>query len=147
MLFRYYMHSDVFSKFRSSTDLPMTDTWWSLHRHDNSPSSSDCFFFQDSLSLTPTTQGRIASYYYLHHSTVKMFIDSIKHSTSLEELLKVLAVSVPLIFPCFSEENASELQEYLEGILLFGCFHTWVIWVEGSLLLIQWSLVQYTSEH
>lgn len=45
----------------------------------------------DNRTLETTTLGRIASYYYLHHQTVKMFRDSMGPDCSLSELLNVLS--------------------------------------------------------
>jgi len=50
---------------------------------------------QDDYSLTPTTLGRIASYYYLSHSTVRMFRDKLTPNATVPELITVLAVSKP----------------------------------------------------
>nr|XP_014343473.1 PREDICTED: activating signal cointegrator 1 complex subunit 3 [Latimeria chalumnae] len=45
---------------------------------------------EDSRSLQPLTYGRIASYYYLKHPTVRMFRDRLKPVCTVEELLSVL---------------------------------------------------------
>lgn len=45
----------------------------------------------DNRTLEATTLGRIASYYYLHHSTVKMFRDNMGSDCSTSELLNVLS--------------------------------------------------------
>jgi len=47
---------------------------------------------QDDYSLSPTTLGRIASYYYLSHSTVRMFKDKLTLNATIPELLTILAV-------------------------------------------------------
>ncbi|OCT80431.1 activating signal cointegrator 1 complex subunit 3 [Xenopus laevis] len=52
---------------------------------------------EDNRSIEPQTYGRIASYYYLKHQTVRMFKDHLKSDCSVEDLLSVL---------CESEEYA-----------------------------------------
>ncbi|KFO22319.1 Activating signal cointegrator 1 complex subunit 3 [Fukomys damarensis] len=46
---------------------------------------------EDNRSIEPLTYGRIASYYYLKHQTVKMFKDRLKPECSTEELLSILS--------------------------------------------------------
>uniref|UniRef100_A0A674I0D5 Activating signal cointegrator 1 complex subunit 3 n=1 Tax=Terrapene triunguis TaxID=2587831 RepID=A0A674I0D5_9SAUR len=46
---------------------------------------------EDNRSIEPLTYGRIASYYYLKHQTVRMFKDQLKPECSVEELLSVLS--------------------------------------------------------
>ncbi|PIK56649.1 putative activating signal cointegrator 1 complex subunit 3 [Apostichopus japonicus] len=46
---------------------------------------------EDNRTLMTTTLGRIASYYYLHHQTVKMFRDSMGSDCSISDLLHVLS--------------------------------------------------------
>ncbi|KAH0622176.1 hypothetical protein JD844_024256 [Phrynosoma platyrhinos] len=46
---------------------------------------------EDDRSIEPLTHGRIASYYYLKHPTVRMFKDRLKPECSVEELLSILA--------------------------------------------------------
>uniref|UniRef100_A0A452IL56 Activating signal cointegrator 1 complex subunit 3 n=1 Tax=Gopherus agassizii TaxID=38772 RepID=A0A452IL56_9SAUR len=46
---------------------------------------------EDNRSIEPLTYGRIASYYYLKHQTVRMFKDRLKPECSVEELLSVLS--------------------------------------------------------
>ncbi|XP_043925219.1 activating signal cointegrator 1 complex subunit 3 [Protopterus annectens] len=45
---------------------------------------------EDSRSLQPLTHGRIASYYYLKHQTVRMFKERLKAECSIEDLLSIL---------------------------------------------------------
>ncbi|XP_041463235.1 activating signal cointegrator 1 complex subunit 3-like [Lytechinus variegatus] len=45
----------------------------------------------DNRSLEPQTLGRISSYYYLHHRTVRMFQDSLGSECSLPDLLTILS--------------------------------------------------------
>ncbi|XP_048349860.1 activating signal cointegrator 1 complex subunit 3 [Sphaerodactylus townsendi] len=45
---------------------------------------------EDDHSIEPLTLGRIASYYYLKHPTVRMFKDRLKPECSIEELLSIL---------------------------------------------------------
>ncbi|XP_021060227.1 activating signal cointegrator 1 complex subunit 3 isoform X1 [Mus pahari] len=46
---------------------------------------------EDNRSIEPLTCGRIASYYYLKHKTVKMFKDRLKPECSTEDLLSILS--------------------------------------------------------
>ncbi|VTJ78491.1 Hypothetical predicted protein [Marmota monax] len=46
---------------------------------------------EDNRSIEPLTYGRIASYYYLKHQTVKMFKDRLKPECTIEELLSILS--------------------------------------------------------
>ena len=48
---------------------------------------------QDNRTITPLPLGSIASFYYLHHLTIRMFQEKITHTSTLEELLKILCVS------------------------------------------------------
>ncbi|KAM3931944.1 activating signal cointegrator 1 complex subunit 3 [Leptodactylus fuscus] len=45
---------------------------------------------EDNRTIEPQTYGRIASYYYLKHQTVRMFRDRLKAECSVEDLLSVL---------------------------------------------------------
>ncbi|KAK2162771.1 hypothetical protein LSH36_92g06010 [Paralvinella palmiformis] len=42
-------------------------------------------------TLSPTTLGRIASYYYINHLTVKMFRDKLSPSASIPELITIMS--------------------------------------------------------
>lgn len=46
---------------------------------------------EDNRSIEPLTYGRIASYYYLKHQTVKMFKERLKPECGTEELLSILS--------------------------------------------------------
>lgn len=48
--------------------------------------------FQDERTIQPLTYGRISSYYYLKHQTMRMFKERLKPELSAQELLSVLAV-------------------------------------------------------
>eukprot|EP01127_Copromyxa_protea_P008859 TRINITY_DN2045_c0_g2_i1.p1 TRINITY_DN2045_c0_g2~~TRINITY_DN2045_c0_g2_i1.p1 ORF type:complete len:2126 (-),score=516.29 TRINITY_DN2045_c0_g2_i1:21-6239(-) len=54
---------------------------------------SHCIEFdeEDENSFEPTTLGRIASYYYLHYTTVELFHSRLNESCSVEDLLNILA--------------------------------------------------------
>lgn len=49
-------------------------------------------FLQDERSIQPLTHGRISSYYYLKHQTIRMFKERLKAELSVQELLSVLTV-------------------------------------------------------
>ncbi|TRZ04207.1 hypothetical protein DNTS_002616, partial [Danionella cerebrum] len=49
------------------------------------------FFVQDEQSIEPLTYGRIASYYYLKHQSVRMFRERLKPELSVQELLAILS--------------------------------------------------------
>ena len=56
--------------------------------------SSYCITLEeDDRTLQPLTLGCIASYYYLHHTTVRLFRDKLNHRSSFEDLLLLLSVS------------------------------------------------------
>ncbi|XP_071112657.1 activating signal cointegrator 1 complex subunit 3-like [Haliotis cracherodii] len=46
---------------------------------------------EDNRSITPLTLGRISSYYYLNHNTVRMFCNELKAESTLPELLDILS--------------------------------------------------------
>ncbi|XP_045150249.1 activating signal cointegrator 1 complex subunit 3 [Echinops telfairi] len=46
---------------------------------------------EDNRSIEPLTCGRIASYYYLRHQTVRMFKERLKPESSVEDLLSILS--------------------------------------------------------
>ncbi|XP_072018769.1 LOW QUALITY PROTEIN: activating signal cointegrator 1 complex subunit 3-like [Amphiura filiformis] len=46
---------------------------------------------EDDRVIEPLTLGRISSFYYLHHRTVKMFRESLNNDTTLPDLLTVLS--------------------------------------------------------
>ncbi|TRY60612.1 hypothetical protein DNTS_007571 [Danionella cerebrum] len=48
---------------------------------------------EDEQSIEPLTYGRIASYYYLKHQSVRMFRERLKPELSVQELLAILSVS------------------------------------------------------
>ena len=47
---------------------------------------------QDDRSIEGTVPGCIASYYYLHHKTMRLFCDKLHSSNTMEELLMILCV-------------------------------------------------------
>ena len=52
-----------------------------------------CVPFQDNVSITPLTLGRISSYYYINHLTVRMFCDGLKADATVPDLIEILSVS------------------------------------------------------
>ncbi|KAK7480738.1 hypothetical protein BaRGS_00027999, partial [Batillaria attramentaria] len=46
---------------------------------------------EDNVSITPMTQGRISSYYYINHHTVRMFTDRLKGDASVPDLIDILS--------------------------------------------------------
>ena len=46
---------------------------------------------EDNLSIEPTVLGRIASYYYIHHTSVRMFRDSMGAECSTAEIIEYLS--------------------------------------------------------
>lgn len=52
--------------------------------------------------MSPQTLGRIASYYYLTHLTMRMFQSELGAETSIPELIEVLSVSHGLCFQTMS---------------------------------------------
>ncbi|XP_074644659.1 activating signal cointegrator 1 complex subunit 3-like [Tubulanus polymorphus] len=46
---------------------------------------------EDERTINPCTLGRIASYYYLHHSSVRVFRDELKPDSSIPSLLEILS--------------------------------------------------------
>ncbi|KAK2190738.1 hypothetical protein NP493_71g03022 [Ridgeia piscesae] len=48
---------------------------------------------EDNHGVTATTLGRIASYYYLHHTSVKMFRDDLSPSCTIPDVIQVLAMA------------------------------------------------------
>ncbi len=51
---------------------------------------AQCIGLRDEMELFPKTLGRIASYYYLHYTTCRLFADSIGDSNDIPKLLSVL---------------------------------------------------------
>uniref|UniRef100_A0AAR2IX77 Activating signal cointegrator 1 complex subunit 3 n=1 Tax=Pygocentrus nattereri TaxID=42514 RepID=A0AAR2IX77_PYGNA len=49
-----------------------------------------CLHLQDERTIVPLTYGRIASYYYLKHQTVRMFKEKLKPELPVHELLTIL---------------------------------------------------------
>lgn len=48
-------------------------------------------FFQDGRTISSTWMGRISSYYYLSHQTMKHFTDKLNSELELDEMLRVLS--------------------------------------------------------
>ncbi|KAL8619051.1 hypothetical protein ACOMHN_020749 [Nucella lapillus] len=46
---------------------------------------------EDNVTITPLTLGRISSYYYLNHLTVRMFCDRLKADATIPDLIDVLS--------------------------------------------------------
>lgn len=46
--------------------------------------------FQDDRSLEPTVYGRIASYYYLSHLTLRMYKSRLQSELTIEDVLQIL---------------------------------------------------------
>ena len=51
-----------------------------------------CLFSQDERTIHPLTLGCISSFYYLHHTTVRLFREKLYPHSSFEELLQLLCV-------------------------------------------------------
>lgn len=49
--------------------------------------------YQDHKAIEATTLGRIASYYYIHHSSVRQFRDAMSADTGIPDLIGILSVS------------------------------------------------------
>ena len=64
-------------------------------KRDSDPKYVLKVYLQDNYSITPSVLGRISSYYYLHHASVRMFKDAMSADTSLKDLIDVLSVCVP----------------------------------------------------
>lgn len=55
---------------------------------------SSCIeILDDNRTIQSLVLGRIASFYYLQHTTVKLFKEQVKPDASIDDLLKVLTVS------------------------------------------------------
>lgn len=54
------------------------------------------WLFQDDRTIESLTYGRIASYYYLKHQTVRMFKERLRPELPIHELLSILTVRIPL---------------------------------------------------
>jgi activating signal cointegrator complex subunit 3 len=52
--------------------------------------SAQCIVIEDEMNVAPLTLGRIASYYYLHYTTVKLFNDNINENSAIQDLLNIL---------------------------------------------------------
>ena len=44
--------------------------------------------------MSPMTLGRISSYYYITHNTVRMFQNELRADSSIPELIEILSVSM-----------------------------------------------------
>ena len=49
---------------------------------------------QDERTIEPTVYGCIASYYYLHHKTIRLFHNELNPHQSLEGILNLVCVSI-----------------------------------------------------
>ena len=56
-----------------------------------------CSFFQDGRAVSPLTLGRISSYYYITHNTVRMFQNELRADSSIPELIEILSVRANLM--------------------------------------------------
>ena len=54
-------------------------------------SMSHCIEYDDDGKLEPTTCGRIASFYYLSHKTLKLFNDTLNDDLKIEDLIGILS--------------------------------------------------------
>lgn len=48
----------------------------------------------DDLQLVSTSMGRLASFYYLSHKTIGLFINSVHCDSGIEDLLHILSASI-----------------------------------------------------
>ena len=55
--------------------------------------TSTCDVLQDGHSLSSLLCGCVASYYYLHHTTVRMFKERLTSASNVEDLMAILSVS------------------------------------------------------
>jgi replicative superfamily II helicase len=60
--------------------------------------AAQCIVVEDETNIRPLTLGRIASYYYLRYTTVKLFNDHMAETSTIQDLLNLLC-------------NASEYEE------------------------------------
>ena len=58
------------------------------------------------MAITPTNLGRISSYYYLSHLTLRMFHERLDADCSLPDLIEILAVRIFLHLVNFSYGSA-----------------------------------------
>jgi activating signal cointegrator complex subunit 3 len=54
---------------------------------------SYCVNVDEDGKLEPTTSGRIASFYYLTHTTLKLFYDTLKENLEIEDLIDILSLA------------------------------------------------------
>ena len=52
---------------------------------------------QDDHTIQPLTYGRIASYYYLKHQTIRRFKEQLRAELTVHDLLSILTVSFILL--------------------------------------------------
>lgn len=45
----------------------------------------------DARTIYSTSSGRIASYYYINHKTVRYFTDSLSHDTTIDQCFEILS--------------------------------------------------------
>lgn len=57
---------------------------------------------QDDRTIEPLAYGRITSYYYLKHQTVRMFKERLRPELPIHELLSILTVRFTLSTCCYS---------------------------------------------
>ena len=61
-----------------------------------------CSVLQDGRAVSPLTLGRISSYYYITHNTVRMFQNELRADSSIPELIEIISVraNVMCSLPC-----------------------------------------------
>jgi len=62
-----------------------------------------------SLLFTPTTLGKIASHYYIKHSSIMTYNEHLKPNMGMIELFKIFALSSEFKFIPIREEEKGEL--------------------------------------
>ena len=67
-------------------------------------------------AVTPQFLGKTASYYYIKHSSMSIYNNNLKSSSSLIDLLRVFAMSTEFKYLAVREEEKNELKKLVESV-------------------------------
>ncbi|KAI4871234.1 hypothetical protein NFI96_019754 [Prochilodus magdalenae] len=69
---------------------------------------------EDERTIEPLTYGRIGSYYYLKHQTIRMFKERLRPELPVQELLSILTFSMSAFSRDYSKLLCNDAEEYAE---------------------------------
>jgi activating signal cointegrator complex subunit 3 len=93
-LYRRLQQNPTYYELEEKTDQAINNYLSKLFENSmNELSLSECIKMDDEFNIDSTPFGKIASYYYLSHKTIRLFRDRVKSNSTIRDILGVLCDS------------------------------------------------------